>query len=496
MVIANVLEMVTYDELTPPERQVWDAFPAGVAVDFRAAPEEGPAEGVNWGPTRTVRGEVLRALLLSHPTTAGEVAKVDVRGARISGQLDLRHGDITSPVHLTQCYFDAEPDLYAARLGELHLWRSVLPGLTAVGTQFDSFVALSECRATGMVSFSLARIARTLYLDQLRAESAHAEEQGVAVALNHTVIGDAIVATGMSARGEVRLDGATVTAQVSLSSARLHNPGGMALNAEGLTVGSDLTVRGVYAQGRITLRGARIPGQLDLTETRLPNPDGLALRVSSAVIGEMWLRDAAPIEGTVNLRRTQLQLLYAEPVVWPEQVRLAELTYTTLLPHLPAADRLPLLERDEYLPHAYQQLTAAYQRVGDDTATRLVQLAKHRRHRTTLPAYARAWSWAQDITVGYGFRPLRAAAWLGALLLIGTLVYGLHHPAPLKPGEAPDLNPLFYTFDLLLPIIDFGQERAYAPHGWYQWLSYALIISGWLLVTTIVAGITRALSRS
>lgn len=37
----------------------------------------------------------------------------------------------------------------------------------------------------------------------------------------------------------------------------------------------------------------------------------------------------------------------------------------------------------------------------------------------TLPAYARAWSWA------------------------------------------------------LLPIIDFGQERAYAPHGWYQWLSYA-----------------------
>ncbi len=56
----------------------------------------------------------------------------------------------------------------------------------------------------------------------------------------------------------------------------------------------------------------------------------------------------------------------------------------------------------------HQQLTAAYQRVGDDAATRLVQLAKHRRHRTTLPAYARAWNWAQDITVGYGFRPLRA----------------------------------------------------------------------------------------
>ncbi|WP_107451010.1 membrane-associated oxidoreductase [Streptomyces sp. RTd22] len=486
---------MTYDELTPPERRVWDAFPAGTAVDFRAAPEEDPAEGADWGPERTVRGEALRALLLTHPTTAGEVAKVDVRGARISGQLDLRHGDITCPVHLTHCSFDAQPDLYAARLGELHLWRSVLPGLSAVGAQFESFVALSECRATGMVSFSSARIARTLYLDRLSVESARAEERGVAVALNHTVIGDAVVATALSARGEVRLDGATVTAQVAMSSARLHNPGGIALNAKGLTVGSDLTARGLHAQGSITLRSARIPGQLDLTEARLSSPDGMALRVSSAAIGEMWLRDATPIEGTVNLRRTQLQLLHAEPAVWPEQVRLGEFTYTTLLPHLPAADRLPLLVRDEYLPHAYQQLTAAYQRVGDDTATRLVQLAAYRRHRTTLPAYARAWSWVQDITVGYGFRPLRAAAWLGALLLIGTIAYALHHPRPLKSGEAPDFNPLFYTFDLLLPIIGFGQESAYAPHGGYQWLSYALIISGWLLVTTIVAGITRAISR-
>jgi len=39
------------------------------------------------------------------------------------------------------------------------------------------------------------------------------------------------------------------------------------------------------------------------------------------------------------------------------------------------------LERDEYLPHTYEQLTAAYQRVGDDAATRIVQLAMYRRPR-------------------------------------------------------------------------------------------------------------------
>ena len=85
--------------------------------------------------------------------------------------------------------------------------------------------------------------------------------------------------------------------------------------------------------------------------------------------------------------------------------------------------------------------------------------------------------------------------WLLALLLVGTVVYGLHHPRPVEPGKAPDFNALIYTLDLLLPIIDFGQEKAFNPHGAYQWLAYLLIAAGWILATTVAAGITRALSR-
>jgi hypothetical protein len=80
-------------------------------------------------------------------------------------------------------------------------------------------------------------------------------------------------------------------------------------------------------------------------------------------------------------------------------------------------------------------------------------------------------------------------------LLLGTVVYGLHHPRPIEPGKAPDFNALIYTLDLLLPIIDFGQEKAFNPHGGYQWLAYVLIATGWILATTVVAGINRALSR-
>jgi hypothetical protein len=53
-----------------------------------------------------------------------------------------------------------------------------------------------------------------------------------------------------------------------------------------------------------------------------------------------------------------------------------------------------------------------------------------------------------------------------------------------------------YTLDLLLPVIDFGQEHAYQPRGAAQWLAYGLIAAGWILATTVAAGLTRVLNRT
>jgi hypothetical protein len=208
--------------------------------------------------------------------------------------------------------------------------------------------------------------------------------------------------------------------------------------------------------------------------------------------------DRAPrLDGTITLHGSHFDVLYIAPETWPDEVRLDGLTYTRLGPNEPAERRLQVLERDAdgYVPHAYEQLTAAYRRNGDDSAARTVQLAKQRRHRTTLPWYAKAWGYLQDATVGYGFRPTRAAVWLLSLLLAGSVAYAVREPVALKPDEAPEFNPVFYTLDLLLPIIDFGQEHAYASRGAWQWFAYALVIMGWTLATTIAAGITRAISR-
>jgi hypothetical protein len=152
-------------------------------------------------------------------------------------------------------------------------------------------------------------------------------------------------------------------------------------------------------------------------------------------------------------------------------------------------------DQDGYVPFAYEQLAAAYRRIGNADAARTVQLAEQRRHRTTLPTYARPWGHVQDAAVGYGFRPMRAADWLLSLLAVGSIAFPLRHPGPLKPNESPAFNAVFYALDLLLPIIDFGQESTFSPTGWYQALSYALIITGWILATTVAAGITHTVSR-
>ncbi|MGW3205194.1 membrane-associated oxidoreductase [Streptomyces sp. NPDC001135] len=484
-------------DLTPAERRVRDAFPLGEGVDFRAGDDEDPTTGASWGPERTLRAEVLRELLLDGPVREGRIAGLKVWGARVTGVLHLMYGKVEHPVRLRACHFDETPNLYGARIPALVLTDSVLPGLTAGTLHVDGVLRITCCRIAGPVRLAGAKLSGAFFANGARLGTGAEVPEEPVLQLNHADVGTDVWAVGLVTHGEFRLKGTTVGGQVNLDDAVLQNPGGTALDAETLTVGTDLRGMRLRAHGRFNLRGARIPHQLNLAYARLSHPEGVALRASSSVIGELWLREAAPIEGSVNLRRAQLDLLHVPPEVWPRQVRIDGLGYRVLTPHLPAERRLPLLEREPagYLPHPYEQLTTAYRTVGDDAAARTVQLAKLRRHRGTLPPYARLWGCLQDVAVGYGFRPMRAAGWLLLLLCTGTLAFALHHPPALKASEAPAFNPLFYTLDLLLPIIDFGQEGAYAPRGWYQWLAYALIAAGWVLATTIAAGVTRSLNR-
>jgi hypothetical protein len=123
-----------------------------------------------------------------------------------------------------------------------------------------------------------------------------------------------------------------------------------------------------------------------------------------------------------------------------------------------------------------------------------VLLAKQRQRRATQPIPLRAWGYIQDWTVGYGYRPFLAGAWLVALLAFGTVIFQ-HHPQITEPGHNTRFNPFLYTLDLLLPVGSLGQEGEFAPEGVYQWISDALVAAGFVLGLTVAAGATRVLSR-
>ena len=167
--------LVEIDNLTAAERRVWRAFPRGEAVDFREGADEDPAEGGSWGPERTVRAQVVRALLLDGPQQDGEIASLSLAGARITGRLDLQYATIDHPVRLRHCHFDEAPSCYAARLRELNLSESVLPGLVGHAVHVDGVVRLTRARCRGVVRLGGARISGSLYLEGAEVAAPDAE---------------------------------------------------------------------------------------------------------------------------------------------------------------------------------------------------------------------------------------------------------------------------------------------------------------------------------
>lgn len=141
-------------------------------------------------------------------------------------------------------------------------------------------------------------------------------------------------------------------------------------------------------------------------------------------------------------------------------------------------------------------LLPVYRGAGRDDDSREVLLAGERHRRETLVLSGRAWGRLQDFTVGYGYRPGRAVAWLAAFQLIGTIVFGQLPPRAAEPAKAPDFVAFAYTADLILPVLDLGQQSAYHARDSTVWLAYVLILAGLLFATTIAAAAARRLRRN
>lgn len=347
--------------------------------------------------------------------------------------------------------------------------------------------------------------------------------------------------------GSMIMQEVQIGANLDLRSSQLSRPGRYtrdrhpkpSLDIRAARIGRDVVCaagskRAFAATGEVRMVRATIGRQLTFAGAELGEPDGeggSALNAFGTQTQELNLRLARPPAGRVGLRQVRCTSLDDNEALWQATggLDLDAFRYDSLTRAIDLTDdaavarRLAWLRDAEaggYSPGPYDQLAAMLRENGNEEHADTVLIEKQRRRYAALATGFRVlglpvvcWSWLQRSMVGYGYRPSRALGWLALLLVIGTLWFGLYptHCVPVAGDPASFAgyrfcpltnqddhlvwNPFLFTLDLLIPIVDFGNKNRWALPGLSQWFAAALTAAGWILATTVAAGVTRMLRR-
>ncbi|MEW9529697.1 hypothetical protein [Microbispora sp. NPDC049125] len=534
--------------LTPAERKLWEAYPTGAWVDLRGGSAgrdggayHGPGEvaggapetGGSWGRARTVRAELIAALLLGlRGDEPGQVPGVRLAGARITGDLNLSDATIEAKIHLLGCHIAGTVSLDDARTRGVRLRhcdvhrvkarRATVDGLLDLdGSTVREALHLDNAHVTGQLRlchselYAMEELSRPPHRLPEGTEGppapggAHGWEDWrdppgrgpVALWGGGLIVDGGAFLRDLRAGGCLRLVGARFNSGLHIERAVVTSAGTHAVQADHMQATAAEFSGGFTAYGTVRLRGARITGVLSFSEAVLAAPaalpEGRALHLSHMQADELILLPAS-IEGEVNLAYSRLGVLFDQPASYREHVHLNGLTYESLRGPASLADRLSWLRRDPagYRPQPYEQLAAYYRRIGHEPDARRALLAKQRARRRTLRLPGRLWGRLLDAAVGYGYRPWLAGVWAALLLAAGTAAFSHWPPHQIGLDESRHFNPFTYTLDLLVPVSVFEQRAAWEPYGWTLWLANGLIAAGWILATALIAGGTRVLRGS
>ncbi|GAT65770.1 oxidoreductase [Planomonospora sphaerica] len=547
-----------FRRLSPAERRLWDAYQTGAWVDLRSGDPEAddPANGECWGPERTVRAEVVAALLLgAREPEPGATPGLRLAGARITGNLDLSDAAVGAKLHLLNCHLSGTVDISDAKtqglrfrgceLGRVRAARSTVDGLLDFDGSALRGLRMDNAHITGQLRLARARVSPPdaadpdlmRFMEDVRRPYSEAErrERGLedghrwAVWAGGAVVDGGAFLRGLRATGGLRMVGARFNGGLYLQEASITATRHSALPAAATATAtaeptavepyghsgfreSPATSYAVYADflessaaefsagftavGTVRLRGARINGVLSFDRATLEAPDR-SLHLSHMQVDELILKPSA-IEGEANLGYSRIGVLLDHPAAYPDRVQLNGLTYEALRGPWTVAERLSWVGRDPggYRPQPYEQLAAWYRRIGHEPDARRVLLAKQREHRGTLRPTGRFWGRLLDVAVGYGYRPWLAGLWAVVLLAAGTAVFSSVPPVKIDPDHVRHFNAFVYTLDLLVPVSVFEQRGAWEPVGWTRWLAWTLVASGWILATALIAGAARVLRPS
>jgi hypothetical protein len=213
---------------------------------------------------------------------------------------------------------------------------------------------------------------------------------------------------------------------------------------------------------------------------------------------------------------------------WPERLFLRGFRFNGLDSDVDAKTRLEWVRRqptDDWSTDPYEQLAAFYRNVGDEGGATRMQIAKHddelaqlRETKGRRSLWRRFWRRLWGCLVGYGYKRWPAGVLLVVILLAAGGLFrwaeaddamvpndpGAEETGNPPPcGEAyPCFNSWVYGADVVLPIIEFGQDDAWRPvetsrgHQWWVLARWLFIAVGWPLTAVFVAAFTGLVQRN
>src|SRR5277367_1029901 len=185
-----------------------------------------------------------------------------------------------------------------------------------------------------------------------------------------------------------------------------------------------------------------------------------------------------------------------------------------------------------YHPRPYRRVAKVLRDDGREAEANTVEIAKEVEHRRfgEMSLLERAWNLLLQATIGYGFRPLRALWWIIGFVLLGTALFAWGYSAKvmtptdetayrefmksgLTPPHYPPFNPLVYSLENFLPVVDLYQGSYWRPNPrdlpggelhmgsltsdartfpgamlrGYLWIH---ILAGWILTPLLFAGLS------
>lgn len=299
------------------EKKLWSAFRAGQQVDLR------PNGKAGRNGSLTTRGAVVRATVIAAILCAesgpSSNSRLTLRGARITGSLDLSYARIEHSITFRDCVFEEPVVLAEARLGALTLDGSSFPGIDATNLDVDGDLGLSGVSSSRAVQLTGAHLHRDVRL--YGAHLRHGEDQEIALDADHLVVDGSVAGgRGFEASGTVTMAGARVSGSVRLDGAKItaDDKRAVAFHGDGMTVGHDFNAQGLSAEGEVRLVDATIASTLELRGAKLINAGRVALRLDRAEISSSLYCDngfmavgevcaiGAHVKGSVYLNNSEL----------------------------------------------------------------------------------------------------------------------------------------------------------------------------------------------